>query len=168
MNNSCNNIINPLKLKREGTNQEERALQALDPATAPIDHQGDADLLVFSQKLAKQIKFFQFNNQAPAGSNWSPFFQNNISILLSVVSTEDIREFQYQVQELLTFLREGSGSAADFRKAFGTLMSLMASLAKRIDELQFQISDELGFAIIYPKLNSGKTGRVFQKVDCLS
>jgi len=164
MNDSCNNIINPLKLKREGTNQEERALLSLDPATAPIDHQRDADLLVFSQKLAKQIKFFQFDNQAPAGSNWTPFFQNNVSFLLATISIEDIRQFQYKVQDLLEFLREGNGTPLELQQAFGTLLSLLASLAKSLDELQYKISDELGLPLSIRSLIQAKLAESFRRL----
>lgn len=48
---NCNNI-DPLKLIREGTSQDERPFKALDPAYAPVNERTPAHGMVFAQSLA--------------------------------------------------------------------------------------------------------------------
>jgi hypothetical protein len=58
-----------------GVSQARRSQQALDPDTAPVDERSVKDLLVFAQKYATQLRYFNANNEAEG--DWSHFLGDN-------------------------------------------------------------------------------------------
>ena len=62
----------PLKLVREGTSQDGRLPEALDPAYAPVNERTVAHSMVFAQSYAALLKYFDEKNIATG--DWAPFF----------------------------------------------------------------------------------------------
>src|SRR5271165_4154269 len=64
--------LNELELiARDGTSQGERSMEALSPDYAPVDGRSAQDLLAFVRQYAREIRYFDLNNQ-PAGT-WTAF-----------------------------------------------------------------------------------------------
>ena len=59
--NECCNTGNPLH--RDGTSQAQRFPLALDENYVRIDERGPAQLLNFTREFAKEIKFYNIENQ---------------------------------------------------------------------------------------------------------
>lgn len=132
----CSRDADPLKLVREGASQDERALPALDPASAPVNGRGVADNMVFAQSYASLLKYFDLTD-AEAG-DWSCFFNDDVSVLLAVASIEDVEAYQTNVQTWFAYLNdlENQGKADELKDRLGFLYGIVASLAQRLDALQ--------------------------------
>ncbi|MEM8639444.1 MAG: baseplate J/gp47 family protein [Cyanobacteria bacterium P01_G01_bin.54] len=79
---------------RDGISQSDRVLAALDPDSIAIDEQTVADWLQFAQDYAKNLVYFNDQNQ-PAG-DWSTFFagdaQELASLLTAIAANADLDE----------------------------------------------------------------------------
>ncbi len=73
MNQNCCDK-NPLK--RDGTSQQQRLLKALLPGYIAVDERSMGDLIEFVKQYAKEINFFNINNDAI--NNWEKFFNKSI------------------------------------------------------------------------------------------
>ncbi len=60
--------------KNDGTNQLQRMLPTLDPAYAKEDERTLADFLTYIYQLAKEIRFYDLDNQEDG--DWTTFFSN--------------------------------------------------------------------------------------------
>ena len=79
----------------DGTSQAERAQKALDPGYASVDERSTRDLLVFSQKYAAELRYF--NEQNEVDGNWSNFIgQNDLDELVACLN--DPERFQTNPQ----------------------------------------------------------------------
>jgi hypothetical protein len=61
---------------QDGTSQRGRALAALDPATAPLDERGSADLLAAVQTWARRLRYIsadESSGELVDGGNWQDF-----------------------------------------------------------------------------------------------
>lgn len=102
MANNCENIIHPFQYA-PGISQRNRALPALDAASAPVDGRTLADLLNYFVQMAPQINYYQYSgiNQI---SDWRPFFENSLPFLLARISKLDTgqlqRDFEQYAQEV--------------------------------------------------------------------
>ena len=81
-------------LRNDGTNQLQRMLPTLDPAFARPDDRTLADFLKYAYQLAKEIRFYNTQNQ-PEG-DWTPFFDE----FLRDAATGDMRSLE-QINQIL-------------------------------------------------------------------
>ncbi|NVO10584.1 MAG: baseplate J/gp47 family protein [Bacteroidales bacterium] len=63
-------------LKRDGTSQQQRLLKALLPGYIAVDERSMGDLIEFVKQYAKEINFFNINNDIKG--NWEEFFNKSI------------------------------------------------------------------------------------------
>lgn len=61
----------PQFLQQDGTSQDDRVQNALDPGYVSVDERSVKDLLVFARKYAKELRYF--NEQNEAQGDWSGF-----------------------------------------------------------------------------------------------
>ena len=73
MSNSidCNKNSDPLKLIRDGANQEQRLSPSLDPSYVPVNEHDVANEMMFARALSEFVKYF--DNTNTANGNWAPF-----------------------------------------------------------------------------------------------
>ena len=80
-----------MKLKapifRDGTSQRTRSLAALAPTYVAVDEQTVEDSLGFVQAFAKQLRYFNLNNQ-PEG-DWAAFFEGDVQRILAYFESPD-------------------------------------------------------------------------------
>ena len=62
-------------LKRSGTGQPQRFLEALDPATFDLHDFTTEDWLLFAYNFAKSVNYYAINNDETASDNWQCFFK---------------------------------------------------------------------------------------------
>lgn len=139
----CSHNTDPLKLVREGTDQDERSPKALDPAYAPVNDRGVAQNTVFAQGYAALLQYFDSGNNK--AGDWTPFFGSDVSVLLAVPAIEDVNAYKTRVQEWFAFLNEleNQNKDNDLKLNFGYLYASVASLAQRLDELEQNLPDSV-------------------------
>lgn len=62
-------------LKRSGTGQPQRFLEALDPATFDLHDFTTEDWLLFAYNFAKSVNYYAISNDETASDNWQCFFK---------------------------------------------------------------------------------------------
>ena len=139
----CSQNTDPLKLVREGTGQDDRSPESLDPAYVPVNEHGLANSMVFAQGYSAFLKYFDQSDN-PAG-NWSPFFSNDVSVLLAVPAIEDVNDYKTSLQEWFAYLNESENQnkEADLKQRFGFLYASVASLAQQLDGLKGSLPDKV-------------------------
>jgi hypothetical protein len=75
--------LNPLQ--RDGTNQNQRLLDALNPEKILIDDRDAGDLLKYAIDFAGLIRYY--NNQNFPDGNWVTFIKNDISTIVAMIKT---------------------------------------------------------------------------------
>jgi len=68
---------------RDGTSQQGRYTDALNPDFAKIDERTIQDFLVYAKDFAKQLNFYDEQNQIDG--NWEDFFSNDVSFILASI-----------------------------------------------------------------------------------
>lgn len=164
MSDKCQNIINPLMVRREGTDQVQRDVSALRPSSAPVDERTAADLLVYAQKLAQYLKYYRPNDQHVPGETWEPFIANDISAKLAMVAVQNISDYQDHVNRYFTILQEGVANPPQPQRNFGNLYAAIVSLAWQIDQLHQQLPAEITLKNTIQNLIKTKLVGQFQKL----
>ena len=104
MNNCECDIENPVK--RDGTKQTDRLLLALDPTYSPIDGREVEDLLLFVQKFASLVAYYDTTNTK--NSNWEAFANSDITTLIATVSRYDWDKVNNKFEDLLAKVEESA------------------------------------------------------------
>lgn len=138
MADNCNDNRDSLQLVRDGTSQEQRAFQALDPAYAPVNERTVAHGMVFARQYAAFLKYYNDQNQ-PSGS-WQQFFSDDLSVQLAIAAIQRVDNYRQEVKRYFDFLNDLSNDVpakeGDCKNRLGYLFSCVASLAARLDELK--------------------------------
>jgi hypothetical protein len=95
MSDSCY-FLNPLR--RDGTSQRQRMLEALRSSYVQIDERSKAELLLFARNYAELLQYYTETNSV--GGNWEEFLDNDISILVAIISNLDRNETKKKFSEL--------------------------------------------------------------------
>src|SRR5258705_395357 len=140
----CSQNTDPLRLVREGSSQDQRRPEALDPTCAPVDERKPAHRIVFAQSYAGLLKYFDANNAA--AGDWVPFFARDVAALLAVAAIEDIETYKANLNAWFDVLnrRENRFQEALLKDNLGFLYSAIASLASRLDAFKNNLPDEMG------------------------
>lgn len=139
----CNHNTDPQKLVREGTSQEQRPFQALDPAYAPVNEHGPAHSMVFAQAYAAYLRYFD-TGDVPV-DNWQRFFSRDVSVQLAVAAVQNVDDYRTEVKQYFDYLdnRQNISNQNELRDRLDYLFSAIATLALRLDELKESLPDEL-------------------------
>jgi hypothetical protein len=71
---STNSQIDNVIFKRNGVNQEERFSDALEPGNLKLHDFTIEDWLLFAYNFAKEVNFFETDNDKTPEGNWQEFF----------------------------------------------------------------------------------------------
>jgi hypothetical protein len=82
-----------------GTSRSERLQQALLPDYVKVDERSLSALISFASRFAGLLPFY--NNENEIVKNWAPFFDKDISVFLSQISTFNIGDFDDELQLIL-------------------------------------------------------------------
>ncbi len=100
MSDSC---INKNPLKHSGTSQEERFLDALDPAQVELHGLSESDWMKFAYHYARQVNFFKDQPDLPDG-DWQSFFPPE-SEVIKVLNKYGSGEAEPHLALFLSFLK---------------------------------------------------------------
>lgn len=112
-------------LERDGTSQAQRLLAALDPSYVSVDERSLSDLLVYALKYAKLLNYYDYSNTAT--NDWEIFLKRDISVIVSVVSKENITETRRDFQNKYKALT-GTGTILSLENLFGAYTSILDKL----------------------------------------
>jgi len=129
-------------LVREGTGQYSRFLRALSPAFAQVDERNFHELLLFVQRYAAHVTYFDTENSA-AGT-WEPLIQRDLSVILAALATLDPVVFTDYHKSLVKRIRLAvKGADSDeAKRCFKYLFDLVYTLAKTVDEQCARLADD--------------------------
>jgi hypothetical protein len=140
----CSQNTDPLRLVREGTSQDQRKPEALDPIYAPVDERRPAHRIVFAQSYAALLKYFDAKNAA--AQDWVPFFAKDVAALLATAAIEDIEVYKANLNSWFDTLnrRENQSDQTLLKDNLGFLYSGIATLAARLDAFKDSLPSEIG------------------------
>jgi hypothetical protein len=143
MSDNCSQNIDPLKLLREGTSQDARASDALNPGYAPVSARSVPHGIVFAQRYAELLKYFDVNNTTIG--NWTAFFGGDMSVPLAVATIEDVEAYKANTQSWFAYLNnlENVASTASLRDRFGYLYAAIGTLAQALDAFKQSLPTEI-------------------------
>lgn len=141
---SCNENIDPLKLVRSGTNQDQRLIPALDPAHAPVNERSVAHGMLFAKAYADYLKYYDTMNVHDG--NWAPFFAGDPSVLLATCAVQDTEHYKAVVQAAFDYLNDltQASNATAIRENLSWLFAYVATLARQIDTIRDGLPADIG------------------------
>ncbi|NIG53823.1 baseplate J/gp47 family protein [Chitinophaga sp. Cy-1792] len=134
MPTDCSVILNPLFLPRNGTSRKARELAALDPASAPLNGRQLEDDILYTYRMASQLRYMNITNQEQG--TWQVFFKRDPSTLLAMVAAQNSNDFAAAIKQNLQTLQKGTAATdAIATTCYGNIISGIYSLAVQIDNL---------------------------------
>lgn len=134
--NSFADLAHPLR--RDGTSQEDRFLQALDPSGLQIDQRSDQDILAFVFKYASQVSYY---DQDLALDDWTVFFQRSIPVQLALTSKFPVAEVAEKYDQLSLMVKTIEG----FDQLFPVLDYIFDQATKVLSWQRSMQFDNTGF-----------------------
>jgi hypothetical protein len=143
MSDDCSQNIDPLKLLREGTSQDGRSSDALDPAYAPVNARSLPHNVVFAQSYAALLKYFDANDAA--AGDWTAFFGGDVSVPLAVAAIEDVEAYKANTQSWFDYLNnlENAANPAALQDYLGYLYAGIGTLAQALDGFKESLPPEI-------------------------
>ncbi len=143
----CTRNRDSLKLVREGTSQDQRHSQTLDPAYAPVNERKPEHGMVFAKAYSAFLQYYDLNTIAV--DDWTRFFSDDVSVQLALAAIQDVEYYQQKVQAHFKVLNDHTHDVADavvetkLREHLGALFSIAATLAWRLDDLKQNLPPEI-------------------------
>jgi len=166
MSNSidCNKNSDPLKLIRDGANQEQRLSPALDPSYVPVNEHDVAHEMMFAQSLSEFVKYF--DNSNTANGSWAPFFSNDPSLRLAVASIQNIEDYKTQIKWYFDFLNNLDNESKDpeLINNLSSIFSCLISLAKQLDDLKEGLPAEIALKATLKNLIQTQVAPALQRL----
>ena len=78
---------NKAQIFRDGVSQGDRFLPELDPNYIGVDERDKKDFIIFAQKYAKQLKFYDESNRV--SGDWSPFFAGDVEEMVAYINNPE-------------------------------------------------------------------------------
>lgn len=135
MATDCSQNTDPLKLVREGTQQDQRAPAALSPDAAPVDARTVAHDIVFAQGYAGALK--HYDASYAVDDDWRAYFGADAAVPLAIASIEDVDAYKTRVREWFDFLNrlDNAGDATALKDRLGYLYAAAGTVAAALDGL---------------------------------
>ena len=132
--------LNPLQ--RDGTNQNQRMVQALHPSYVSVDEREIDDLLMYARRLAENIR--HYNNANKQNGDWLDFIENDISTLVSIILNKDLDVLKalfddaFQLTATSTINQKITGIGNEFRILFSIFTEVDAWYTSSVEGLELE------------------------------
>ena len=127
-------------LAGEGTSQQQRRLDALEPGFVHIDEREVEDFLVFALRLAERVRYYDLTNSAVDGSgtsyDWQSFFTRSTSVVIAKIQTTNPLPHKRTVSSAL--------SAANTPQVLEDVFDGLLGLARTIDQWEREVGPSSG------------------------
>jgi hypothetical protein len=160
----CNRNSDPLKLIRDGANQEQRLSPALNPVYVPVNEHGVAHGMIFAQALSQFLRYFDATNTA--NGNWAPFFSSDPSLRLAMTGVQNIEDYKTQIKSYFDFLNnlDNELKENELTNNLSYIFSCLASLAKQLDVLKEGLPSELPLKSTLQNLIQSQLATAFNRL----
>jgi len=151
-------------LIREGTGRYNRSLAALSPDFAKVDERELRDLLLFAQRYAAHVTYF--DNENNAKGNWEPFIQPDLSVALATLAAVDPISFTDYYKSLVKRIRLAirAEEVEQAKQCFKYLFDLVYTLVKTVDDQCMRLSEELDYQRSIQDIITAKISRAFLRL----
>ncbi|MDD5268365.1 MAG: hypothetical protein PHO08_14760 [Methylococcales bacterium] len=145
----CSQNTDPLKLIREGTSQDQRFPDALDPDKPDnpdypqVDERKTEHAMVFARAYSKYLQFYSPENTV--AGNWEAFFSQDVSVQMAVAAVQDVDYYKANIKASFDFLKnhENKNKYYELKNHLGYLFSAIGTLAKQLDQLKEELPTEI-------------------------
>ena len=153
-----NNLI------REGTGRYNRSLAALSPDFAKVDERELRDLLLFVQRYAAQVTYFDNGNKAKG--TWEPFIQPDLSVALATLAAVDPITFTDYYKSLVKRIRLAvkAEEVEQAKQCFKYLFDLVYTLVKTVDDQCMRLAEESDYQRSIQDIITTKISRAFRRL----
>ncbi len=160
----CNQNSDPLKLIRDGANQEQRLSPALNPVYVPVNEHGAAHGMIFAQALSQFLTYFDATNTA--NGNWAPFFSTDPSLRLAMAGVQNIEDYKTQIKSYFDFLNnlDNELKENELTNNLSCIFSCLATLAKQLDVLKEGLPSELPLKSTLKNLIQSQLAAAFSRL----
>ena len=133
---NCSHNNDPLKLKRDGTHQEERLSAALNPSYVPVNERTPAHGMLFARAFAAYLRYFDEDNTS--NSDWTPFFDHDLSVRLAVAAVQKIEDYKSQIKSSLDYLNnlDNQTKEVSLKNNLSYIFSSVSTLAWQLEVLK--------------------------------
>ncbi|MDX2246140.1 MAG: baseplate J/gp47 family protein [Bacteroidia bacterium] len=128
MNQDCTTYRNPLR--RDGTSQNQRLLEALGPDFVRVDEREIQDWLLYARKYARLVRFYNQQNQ-PDG-DWVTFIENDISTLVSMVAETSVDPYKKKFEQFVSDAEKAIGQPENSAAAFAGMLVTLFEMADKL------------------------------------
>jgi hypothetical protein len=164
--NDCKQNTDPLKLVHEGTRQDQRFPDELNPAYVPVDERKLEHALVFAKAYSKYLKFYGVNNTVMG--DWTLFFSRDVSVQLSIAAIQDVDYYKSAVKASFDFLNNRSndvpGKENELKQQLGYLFSTIGTLAKQLDALKDALPPAVPLKAVLQNLIKNQLANAFERL----
>ncbi len=139
---NCSHNNDPLKLKRDGTHQEGRLSAALNPTYVPVNERTPAHGMLFARAFAAYLRYFEEDNTS--NSDWTPFFDHDLSVRLAVAAVQKIEDYKSQIKSNLEYLNnlDNQTREANLVANLSYIFSSISTLAWQLEVLKEGLPDK--------------------------
>jgi len=139
----CSQNIDPLKLVREGSSQDDRLVSALDPAQVAVDARPIRYGIVFAQAYGRLLKYFDASNTA--AGDWTTLFGADVAVPLAVAAIEDVAVYKSNTRSWFDFLNDlqNQSKTDELRDRFGYLYAGIGTMALGLDSLKESLPPDI-------------------------
>src|SRR5690606_17751379 len=151
-------------LIREGTGRYNRSLAALSPDFAKVDERKLRDLLLFAQRYAAHVTYF--DNENNAKGNWEPFIQPDLSVALATLAAVDPITFTDYYKSLVKRIRLAvrAEEVEQAKQCFKYIFDLVYTLVKTVDDQCVRLAEESDYQRSIQDIIATKISRTFQRL----
>ncbi len=151
-------------LIREGTGRYNRSLAALSPDFAKVDERELRDLLLFIQRYATHIAYF--DNENNVKGTWEPFLQPDLSVALATLAAVDPITFTDYYKSLLKRIRLAvkEENAEQAKQCFRFIFDLVYTLVKTIDDQCVRLAEESAYQRSIEDIITTKISHAFRRL----
>jgi len=162
--NDCNQNSDPLKLIRDGSNQEQRLSTSLNPVYVPVNEHSVAHGMIFAQALSQFLNYFDSSNTA--NGSWAPFFSSDPSLRLAMAGVQNIEDYKTQLKSYFDFLNnlDNELNNNELTNNLSYIFSCLASLAKQLDVLKEGLTVEFPLKSTLKNLIKSQLATAFNRL----
>lgn len=129
-------------MKRSGSSQLQRVMNALLPRNARVDERDSADLILFAKRYAAYLNYY--NELNVVDGDWQALMSMDISVTLASVAKTDVAAYIDYLKIIYNNI-QASADEAERKKHFKTIFDFIYSVAKELDNYYREIPDDFEF-----------------------
>ncbi|UOA09432.1 hypothetical protein [Methylobacter sp. S3L5C] len=158
----CTQIIDAHQLIREGTSQEQRRLDALKPVYVQVDEHQPADWMVFAQRYAEYVRFYDLNNTM--SGDWRTFFTQDPSAIMAVAAVQKVDFLKTNISGYFKVLLSQNANNADLKKNLGHAFNILGTLAWQLELLKEALPKDIALKGILQNIIQLELAQAFERL----